>query len=161
MGEARKKKPDQSWDDFVEQQIRDAMERGEFENLKGKGKPQEFAAQHGDPSTEMANKIVRDAGFVPAWLDLKREIEREQKEAEDAVLRSWRWHEAIRGDAIEDPQWVEGEWRKARELFEKRLKALNSKILTWNLQLPPPMAHKQRARLKVESEFQKLGIENG
>lgn len=161
MGEARKKKPGQSWGDYVEQQIRDAMERGEFDNLRGSGKPQEFASHVGDPSLAMANQIVRDAGFVPAWIDLEREIEREQKDAEDAVLRSWRWREAVRGDAIEDPQWVAREWRKARELFEQKLRALNSKILTLNLQLPPPMAHRQRPRLKIEGEFEKLGIENG
>ncbi len=157
--ENRKKKPSQSWSDFVEQQIRDAMERGEFENLPGKGKPQELAAYPGDPSMEMANKIVRDAGFVPAWLELEREIDREQNEAEEALLRSWRWREAIRGDAIEDPRWIEAEWRKARELFEKRLQALNSKILSYNLQLPPPLLHKQRARLKIDAELQKLGID--
>jgi DnaJ homolog subfamily C member 28 len=159
MSEA-KKKPGQSWSDFVEQQIRDAMERGEFDNLKGKGKPQNFTTYHGDPATEMAHKILDDAGFVPDWLELEREIEREQKHAEEAVLRTWRWREATRGDAIEDPKWIEHEWRKARSLFEERLKAINSKILTYNLQLPQPLAHKQRARLKVENELARLGIEN-
>ena len=160
MDERRKRKPGQSWDDFVEQEIRDAMERGEFDNLPGKGKPQEFAQPHGDPSLEMANKIVRDAGFAPAWLDLEKEIEHEQREAEASVLRSWRWRETNRGDAIEDPRWVEAEWRKARDLFEQRLRALNSKILNYNLLLPPPLLHKQRPRLKVESEFARLGIES-
>ncbi len=158
MDEARKK-PGQNWENYVEQQIREAMERGDFDNLKGKGKPQEFATDHGDPSTEMANKILKDSGFRPAWLDIEQEIDREQKEAEDQLLRSWRWREAIRGDAIEDPQWVEGEWRKAREVFANRLKALNGKILNYNLQLPPPLAHKQRARLRLEDEFRKLGID--
>ena len=153
-----KRKPGQSWSDFVEQEIRDAMERGEFDNLPGKGKRQEFTQYQGDPSMEMANKIVRDAGFVPAWLDLEREIDREQQEAEESLLRSWRWRGAVRGDAIEDPRWIEAEWRKACELFEKRLKALNGKILSYNLLLPPPMLHKQRARLKIEVELEKLGL---
>src|SRR5947207_864433 len=118
--EKPKKKPGQSWNDFVEQQIRDAMERGEFENLPGRGKPQEFVRYSGDPSLEMANKIVRDAGFVPPWVELEREIERDQKDAEDSLLRTWRWCEAARGDAIEDPRWVEAEWQKARDLFAKR-----------------------------------------
>jgi DnaJ homolog subfamily C member 28 len=158
MEENRKKKPGQSWGDFIEQQIREAMDRGEFDNLPGRGKPQEFAQPHGDPSMEMANRIVRDAGFAPAWLDLEKEIDRLQQEAEKSVLRSWRWRETNRGDAIEDPRWVEAEWHKARELFEQRLEAINTRILSYNLLLPPPLLHKQRPRLRVESEFAKLGI---
>jgi DnaJ family protein C protein 28 len=158
MEETRKKKTSQSWGDHIEQQIRDAMERGEFDNLPGQGKPQVFAQAHGDPSMEMANKIVRDAGFAPAWLELEIDIEHEQSQTETSVLRSWRWRETNRGDAIEDPRWVEAEWRKARELFEQRLKALNTKILSYNLLLPPPLLHKQRPRLRLENEFEKLGI---
>ena len=161
MEENRKKKPGQSWGDFIEQQIREAMDRGEFDNLPGRGKPQEFAQPHGDPSMEMANKIVRDAGFAPAWLDLEKEIDHQQQEAEKSVLRSWRWRETNRGDAIEDPRWVEAEWRKARDLFQQRLEEINAKILSYNLLLPPPLLHKQRPRLRVESEFAKLGIANG
>ena len=161
MEEKRKKKPGQEWGDFIEQQIRESMDRGDFDNLPGRGKPQEFAQPHGDPALEMANKIVRDAGFVPAWLDLEKDIEHQQQEAEKAVLRSWRWRETNRGDAIEDPRWVEAEWRKARELFEQRLAAINARILSYNLLLPPPLLHKQRPRLRVESEFAKLGIANG
>jgi DnaJ family protein C protein 28 len=160
MEENRKKKPGQSWADFVEQQIRDAMERGEFDNLPGKGKPQNLTSFAGDPALEMANKIVRDAGFVPAWLELEQEIEREQREAAEALMRSWRWREATRGDAIEDPRWIEAEWAKARDLFEKRLRALNTKILSYNLLLPPPLLHKQRPRLKPEAEYARLGIDN-
>ena len=159
MDEPRKKRPGQSWDNYIEEQIRDAMERGEFDNLKGKGKPLDFGAYHGDPAKEMAHKVMRDAGFVPAWLELEREIEREQKEAEDALLRSWRWRESVRGDHIEDPRWVEAEWRKARDLFENRIAAINSKIMTFNLQLPQPLLHRQRPRLRTETVFQKLGIE--
>lgn len=158
MEENRKKKPGQSWGDFIEQQIREAMDRGDFDNLPGRGKPQEFAQTNGDPSLEMANKIVRDAGFVPAWLDLEKEIDHQQHEAEKAVLRSWRWRETNRGDAIEDPRWVEAEWRKARDLYAQRLEAINARILSYNLLLPPPLLHKQRPRLKVDSEFARLGI---
>jgi len=157
----KRREPGQSWESAVEEQIREAMERGEFDNLKGKGKPQNFDVYHGDPATEMANHILQNAGFVPDWLELEREIEREQKEAEEHILRSWRWREAIRGDAIEDPRWTEAEWAKARALFEKRIKEINTKILTLNLQLPQPLAHKQRPRLNLELELRKLGIENG
>ena len=156
--EGTRKKPGDTWENHVEKQIREAIERGDFDDLKGKGKPQEFKNYPGDPSMEMADKIVKDAGFSPAWAEVEREIEQEQKEAEDSLLRSWRWREVLRGDAIEDPRWVEAEWCKARALFEQRLNSINGKILNFNLQLPPPLLHKQRPRLRLEVEFEKLGV---
>ena len=155
----KKKRPDQTWESFVDQQIREAMERGEFNNLSGKGKPLEFAKFQGGPAQEMTHKIVKDAGFVPYWMELEKEIVREEQEAREALLLTWRWCESARGDAIEDPQWVATEWRKARELFMQKLTAINAKIINLNLQLPEPLLHKQRARLKLEEELRRLGIE--
>jgi DnaJ family protein C protein 28 len=156
----KKKRPNQSWENFVDQQIREAMERGEFDNLRGKGKPQTLTNPQGDPTQELAHKLVKDAGFIPYWLELEKEIVREEQEAREAALRSWRWCEAARGDAIEDPHWVAEEWRKARERFAQKLVALNTKIINLNLQLPEPLLHKQRARLKLEDELRRLGIAN-
>ena len=157
MSQARKK-PGESWENHVEQQIREAMERGDFDNLPGKGKPQAQTSFAGDPAQEMAQKVVRDAGFLPAWAELEREIDREHRDAEDAVLRTWRWCEEARGDHIESPAWLDAEWRQARETFARRLAALNGRILSYNLQLPPPLLHRQRPRLRLEAEFARLGI---
>ena len=153
-----RKKPGDTWENHVEMQIREAMERGDFDNLKGKGKPLDLTPRTADPALEMANKIVRDAGFAPAWLELEHEIDAEQKKAADALVRAWRWCEAARGDAIEDPLWLATEWRTAREAFETQLRQINDKILSLNLQLPEPLLHRQRPRLRLDSEFERLGI---
>ncbi|MBI5876826.1 MAG: DUF1992 domain-containing protein [Chloroflexi bacterium] len=153
-----RKKPGDTWENHVEMQIREAMERGDFDNLKGKGKPLDLTSRAADPALEMANKIVRDAGFAPAWLELEHEIDIEQKKAEDALMRTWRWCEAARGDAIEDPLWLAAEWRTARDAFEKQLRQINDRILSLNLQLPEPLLHRQRPRLRLDTEFERLGI---
>src|SRR5512143_1347989 len=138
-----RKKPGDTWENHVEQQIREAMERGDFDNLKGQGKPLDLHPYPGDPAQEMADKIVRDAA---------------QKTAADTLVRTWRWCEAARGDAIENPQWLDAEWRKARETYERRLNEINNKILSFNLHLPPPLLHRQRPRLRIDSEFKRLHI---
>jgi DnaJ family protein C protein 28 len=153
-----RKKPGDTWENHVEQQIREAMERGDFDNLKGTGKPLDLRPYPGDPAQEMADKIVRDAGLAPAWIELEREIDDAQKAAADTLLRTWRWCEAARGDAIENPQWLDAEWRKARDIYERRLHEINNKILSFNLHLPPPLLHRQRARLRIDAEFKRLGI---
>ena len=40
-GAGGRKPPGASWESWIEQQIRAGMERGEFENLPGSGKPLE------------------------------------------------------------------------------------------------------------------------
>ena len=54
-----------------EEEVGALMERGEFDNLPGKGKPQNLTSFAGDPALEMANKIVRDAGFVANPADIR------------------------------------------------------------------------------------------
>lgn len=41
LGDGRRKPKGPSWESWVEQQIRVGMERGDFENLPGKGRPLE------------------------------------------------------------------------------------------------------------------------
>jgi len=60
----------------VELQIKEAMVKGKFNNLPGKGKPIDLAGYFKTPAhLRMAFKILKDAGYVPAELQLKKEIE--------------------------------------------------------------------------------------
>lgn len=60
----------------VEQEIREAMARGEFDNLPGKGKPIDLEGYFKTPeNVRMAYHILKDAGYVPPELEMKKEIE--------------------------------------------------------------------------------------
>ena len=61
------------WESAVEKQIREAQERGAFDNLPGKGKPLPREAWEGDWA--LAHHILRQAGETLAWISLGREIE--------------------------------------------------------------------------------------
>jgi hypothetical protein len=64
-----------SLDRLVEEMIRAAMERGEFDNLPGKGKPLDLDAYFALPEEErVALQMLKDAGFVPAEVQLLRDI---------------------------------------------------------------------------------------
>ncbi len=61
----------------AERKIREAIERGEFENLEGHGKPLRLEDDSGIPEDlRLAYKILRNAGCLPPELELKREIQR-------------------------------------------------------------------------------------
>src|SRR4051794_861541 len=69
-----RRRPWQSWENLVEERIREAQERGEFANIGGPGKPLDLSGDTTDP-TWMANRTLKNAGFVPPALDLGREID--------------------------------------------------------------------------------------
>lgn len=59
----------------IEKIIREAMERGEFDNLKNKGKPLDLTAYFETPEdVRMAYSLLKNAGMVSAEIELLQEI---------------------------------------------------------------------------------------
>ncbi len=107
------------WGEIVEEKIREAIARGLFDNLPGKGKPitlEDYPFT--PPEWRLAFKILADAGFVPDWIALDNEIreriENWQKEA--GSLRK-------------------GDESKRRQLREE-LEEINRLIELFNLKVP-------------------------
>jgi len=63
-------------DDMVEQRLAEAAARGEFDDLPGAGKPlpRESDDPFVAPELRMAYKILKNAGYVPEEVRLRREI---------------------------------------------------------------------------------------
>ena len=60
---------------IAEQRIREAMERGEFDNLPFHGKPIKFDDLVGVPEhLRMGYKILKNAGVLPEEMQLKKEM---------------------------------------------------------------------------------------
>jgi hypothetical protein len=61
--------------DIVEEKIRAALDRGDFTNLPGQGKPLELRADPLVPEDlRVAYRILKNAGFVPPQLEARHEI---------------------------------------------------------------------------------------
>src|SRR5688572_22361153 len=59
----------------IEQQIRAAIERGDFDNLEGRGKPLDLDAYFNTPEdTRMAFAMLKSNEFVPEEVEIMREI---------------------------------------------------------------------------------------
>jgi Domain of unknown function (DUF1992) len=64
-----------SLESAIEEKIREAIERGEFDNLDGKGKPIDLNAYFETPEDlRMAFSMLRSNEFVPQEVELMREI---------------------------------------------------------------------------------------
>lgn len=75
-----------NFDKLVELIIKEAQERGEFDNLPGKGKPIDLSAYFDTPEdVRMAYSILKNAGMNAREADLLKEIA-ELKQVHAAML---------------------------------------------------------------------------
>lgn len=82
---------------IAERKILEAMERGEFDDLPGKGKPLDLS---GDPMVtddlRIAYKVLKNSGFLPPELELHNEIVRLRdliRAVDDEAIRTARMKE--------------------------------------------------------------------
>jgi hypothetical protein len=64
-----------SFERIVEAIIKEAMERGEFDNLPGKGKPIDLTEYFETPEdVRIANSVLKNAGVTSREVDLLKEL---------------------------------------------------------------------------------------
>jgi hypothetical protein len=61
---------------LIEEKIREAMEKGEFDNLPGRGKPLDLDAYFATPADlRLGYSVLKSAGCLPVEVELQNEIE--------------------------------------------------------------------------------------
>jgi hypothetical protein len=64
-----------AWQKIAEERIREAVERGELDNLPGQGRRLELEDDsHLPAELRMAYKVLKNAGYTPPELDVRNEI---------------------------------------------------------------------------------------
>ena len=153
------------WGEIVERRILEAQERGEFDDLPGKGKPLDLTENpFADPDWRVAYKILQDSGFTLDWIELDKEIRAEFKACQEQLLQSKRWYEqTVARLGYQESCWVEGErvriqyiWEQALEAFADQVAQINEKIELLNLKVP--LVNLQRPKISMDEEKRRLGI---
>src|SRR5436190_7910007 len=104
------------WEPLIEKKIREAMEQGEFDDLSGKGEPIDLSENpFDDPDWRMAHRMLRDAGFAPAWIEERKDIESEIEAARTTLARNWQILQNARDTQHSDS--AQARWCKALEDF--------------------------------------------
>ena len=127
----------------AERKIQEAIEEGKFDNLPGRGKPIVFEDDAGVPlHIRMANKVLKNAGGLPDWVMVQRDILAEQQEItmlrarltrEGGVKRS-RLANLPAGHA-EVAHFVD--WHaRSRATYLRKLKSVNTSILKFSMSAP-------------------------
>jgi DnaJ family protein C protein 28 len=128
----------------VSEQIEEAMERGEFRNLPGKGKPLKLDTNPFlTPQARMANRLLKENGFAPRWIELEKEIKQEKAQLERLLTNLKARRERLATLIAQHPQRYEAvsrtfEYELARGIaqYSEKLENLNRKIQRVNLLMP-------------------------
>ncbi|HLV82082.1 MAG TPA: DUF1992 domain-containing protein [Chthonomonadaceae bacterium] len=128
---------------IAERKIQEAIEEGQFDNLPGKGQPIVFTD---DPMTpphlRLANRILKNAGVLPDWMQLQKDIQEERKAVDAQRSRLAREYPIRRRHAAALPSGhiavrQFAEWHvKSRATYHRRLKEVNTLILKFTMLAP-------------------------
>jgi DnaJ homolog subfamily C member 28 len=151
------------FDRIIEKLIRKAQEEGKFDNLRGAGKPLQLDDNpFEDPAAAMVNRMLKEEGFRPDWLEDDVTLRQELRDARRSLVRSrdWRAEQLVAlGDrqdvkAIQQRTLVAHEWGLAQERFRRKLAEINRTIFVLNLKVPNTRF--QRVKVNIEEEIQRL-----
>jgi len=153
------------WESWIEQQIREAQARGEFDDLPGKGKPLDLTPNPYAGDQELAFKVLKDAGYAPEWIELSKVIRGKLERAQAALKRSDQGHRARIAELEGRPdRWAEAErqrseerWQRALGLFAGEIESLNQMIAEYNLKVPNMQF--QRFKIDATREMKRLEAE--
>jgi hypothetical protein len=96
------------WDSWIDEEIRKAGERGEFSNLPGEGKPLEIYRTDVNPEYDMAFSRLKNAGVMPAWMELDRDVRRLSDDLDAFLDRSIAYLADQRGQVLRQLQNTSG-----------------------------------------------------
>jgi len=154
------------WQEQIEEAIQRAVEAGEFDNLRGAGRP--LPPDHTDyyaGEEHLAYRLLSNAGLAPDFLLLRREIVVEVAEARQfiraAVRRRERLLAQLRRAPLHEIPNLHREawdgWYASVHAFRERVREINQKIEIFNLKNKIPNLY--HPPLKVEEEISQAEAE--
>lgn len=151
-----RKPAEQTWENWVEERIREAQQAGLFDNLPGAGKPLTRQTNPFAPTDQqLAFDLVQNAGYTLPWIEEGREIDDRIARARRRLQRDYAWYRQARDRATAaDLLAVEAVWQRRRQAFGDEVAAINRAIDLYNLKAPSVQVHK--LRLILADEFARL-----
>jgi DnaJ family protein C protein 28 len=132
-------------DRVVEDLIQEAMHRGDFNNLRGSGKPlddKQSQNPYVDFVTHKINNILLENGFTPEFIMLNKEIREEIKDLKEKLKLE---RQKLKFPVESNDEF---EWEKILNSYEKDVKNINKKIDKFNLIVP--ILNKQMVHVQLK-----------
>ncbi len=131
------------YDEYVEELIREAMERGEFDNLPGAGRPLDLDENPYAGEKALSYHLLKSSGFAPQEVELGKEVRAELERAQARLSRLRHRSRTLRARRVppypSEKRAFNAAVRNAAVAYEETLRELNRKIVTLNLVAPLSM----------------------
>ncbi len=131
------------YQDYVEELIQEAQQRGEFSNLPGMGKPLQLDDDTYAGDKAIGYHLLKSNGFAPAEVELANEIRKQRERAEAKLKRIVQQGQTLRSRRVlpfaSEKRAFNTTVEKAASEYDRMLRELNRKILTLNLMAPTAM----------------------
>lgn len=145
------------FEEYVGEQIREAMERGEFDNLPGAGKPLHLDIDPYAGDKAVGYHLLKNHGYAPKEIELAREIRTEFEQASARLGRLRHQSRSLRTRRVppfpSEKRAFNNAVQKTASAYEQALLDLNRKILTLNVMAPPIMHQQMYDVEKLVQEF--------
>ena len=139
---------------LTEKKLREAIENGEFDNLPGKGEPIDLKENpFEDPDLRTVHRLLRNAGFAPACIEERKDIDVELETALTKLTRAWDLFREGRRTASES------EWERSVREFRQQVAELNERIKIYNLKAPAVVFH--RKHIAADAIIETISKANG
>ncbi|XP_062566475.1 dnaJ homolog subfamily C member 28-like [Saccostrea cucullata] len=151
---ARRNKMSKTIDRVVEDLIQESMQRGDFDNLAGYGKPIQYKDRDRNPlvdaTTYKINQMLKEEGFAPDWIMLEKDIRDGISESRHNLARVL---ERI-GHPPFPSSHLEKIWKYECEKFKANISLINDNVKKFNLIVP--VMKKQLIPYSYDRELEKV-----
>ncbi|XP_055911556.1 dnaJ homolog subfamily C member 28 [Eupeodes corollae] len=141
------------FDRVVEDLIQEAMNKGDFNNLTGSGKPLSNAQSQNpylDFTTHKLNRILLDNGFTPEWIMLQKDI----RDSVDFLKNSLIKDRSYFGDYPFAKDQEQIRWELTVSQYSSNVEQINRDIDKYNLIVP--ILQNQLFRISLEKIADKI-----
>jgi DnaJ family protein C protein 28 len=120
----------------IEDQMRKAIENGQFADLAGKGKPLPIDDNpYLDPELRAAHHMLKSSGYTLPWIEKRQKILDDLEQARGALERTWTWRRQALTEG-QPPDLADAQWQRAQSVFTAQIESLNKQIFDLNLEVP-------------------------
>jgi hypothetical protein len=128
----------------IDEIIKDAMRRGDFDRLPGQGAPLRLDNDaHTPEEMRLAHKLMKDNEVVPEWIAVGKALDEERGRLAKAYDRiETAYHQAVALGGEQRRLAAETQRGTALDRLRDQIAAYNKRVLTFNLKLPPGIAHR-------------------
>src|SRR5688500_834967 len=141
-----------NWGSHVDQMIREAQQRGDFDNLPGTGKPLDLDDNVFAGDMAAAYRVAKNANASPLWVQLDKEIGGEKNGLEAYLERTARYLGSMKGSA----EVREAERVRARGIYVRRVEELNKKIQEYNVIRPRQLSWLEKVGVSMRAALEEF-----